>query len=186
MDYDAKKINEMIERFKSRKLKLEDITIYYDMDNCLALFSIHGLAEKALSEMENRGYFEGLPALDDGTKVIPVIQSMGAKVKILSACINTTYCKPEKRAWLAKHFPTISDKDIVLCEVGQVKAEIIKAKGEDVEKSILIDDYGQNLIEWIEAGGLAIKKTFSGKKRNIPTIKNHVEIFKILHDLNVL
>lgn len=156
------------------------------MDNCLALFSIHGLMEKALSEMENRGYFEGLPALDDGTKVIPVLQSMGAQVKILSACINTAYCKPEKRAWLAKHFPTISNEDIVLCEVGQVKANIIREQGGDITKSILIDDYGHNLIDWIDAGGFAIKKTFSGKKRNIPVIKNHVEIFKILYDLNVL
>ena len=41
-------------------------------------------------------------------------------------------------------------------------------------------------MTWMEEGGLAIKKTFSGKQRPIPQVMNLVEIFKVLYDLKLI
>lgn len=182
MEYPLDLMIEMKEKFKEKHLKPSDITIYYDIDNTLALFSIHGKEEEALKNMHLKGFYESLPLLDDGVKVIPVLQSIGFKVKIISACIDSTYCKPEKMIWIKRNLPTMKEEDIILCMTGEDKTQFV----EDINRSILIDDYGHNLLKWARKGGYAIKKSYSMKRRNIDVINNHVEIFSILHELGCL
>ena len=42
---------------------------------------------------------------------------------------------------------------------GENKSEQVRNMGYDLTKTILVDDYCKNLSDWIEAGGLAIKKS---------------------------
>lgn len=182
MYYPLELILTMKQRFMMQNLKPKDITFYFDLDNTLCLFSVHGKEKEALESMYQPGFYENLEMLDDGIKVIPVLQAIGFKVKILTSCIDSEYCKPEKINWVKKFLPFFKEEDIILCENGVSKTTYV----DNIEQSILVDDYGKNLMQWIEAGGYAIKKSYSNKKRNIDSVKNHVEIFKILYDLKVL
>ena len=79
-------------------------------------------------------------------------------------------------------FSIFGDEDIILVNKGENKADYI----ENIEKSILVDDYHQNIEDFYNAGGIAIKKTYSGKVRPIPQIESLVDIFSVLYDLNCL
>ena len=50
-------VENMFYRFKSQKLRPDQITIYYDMDNTLARFSIWG-RNQALKQMHQKGYYK--------------------------------------------------------------------------------------------------------------------------------
>ena len=118
--------------------------------------------------------------LDGGEIVIPVLQRLGFNVKILSACIDSKFCREEKLEWVKEYFPTIKRKDILLCNVGQDKSQFV----EHISQSILVDDYWKNLLNWMSAGGFAIKNHIVGR-RNIPTIQHHSEILLILKQLEI-
>ena len=166
-------------------IEKKDLNIFYDMDNCIALFSIKGKEEISLEKMFEKGFFSSLKPLDDGIETITKLREKGFNIFILSACISEQ-CRQDKITWIEKYLPTFPKENVILCDVGQNKADIIKSKGIDIKKSILIDDYGKNIKEWISARGLAIKKTFSNKKRNILTIHKHDEIVGIFEDeLNI-
>lgn len=182
IDYDVNLITQVWNKFKNNGLKPEDITIYFDMDNTLAIFSYFGNDEEALKKANRKGFYRNLQCFEEAPAVIEVLQKIGFKVKILSVYLDTEYCKDEKIAWIEYHIPTIHPNDIVLVPKGDKKTDYV----EDIEHSILVDDYFGNLITWMEAGGLAIKKTFSGKERPIPQVINLTEIFKILFDLGLL
>lgn len=180
--YNEAQIKMVIDNFKSRNLSPNDITIYFDMDNVLCLFSIFGDEDIALKKMYHKNYFKELPCFPEAPAVIENLQRIGFKVKILSSCIDSPYCKPEKRLWLHYHLPTVKDEDIILISVGENKSNYI----ENVEKSILVEDYCQNIINFYDVGGVAIKKSYSGKKRPLPQIESLVDIFSILYNLDCL
>ncbi len=180
--YDKEKIDKVIESFKARNLKPEDITIIFDMDNTLCLYSRDGDDATALKLMWNKNYYKNLPCFQEAPAVIELLQKMGFKIKILSSCINSKYCKKEKIDWLHYHLPSIKDEDIILIDNGENKSDYIK----NIENCILVDDYYKNLMDWYDAGGIAIKKTYSGKERPIPQCSSLVEIIGILWDLGVI
>ena len=150
--------------------------IFYDMDNCLALFSRKGMEKIAVKDMYKKGYFRNLPTMENAVQTLAGLILEDYDIHILSACINSEYCKSEKLEWIEEYFPFIEKENIHLCKVGQNKAEVIG----DVEGAILIDDYHKNLVEWEKAGGVAIKKRSSEKSGYKYVIKNHFEIFDIL------
>lgn len=182
VDYDVELINEIKERFRSENLKPEDITIFFDMDNTLAIFSYNGDDETALKKASKKNYYRNLECFEEAASTIETLQMIGFKVKILSVYLDTAYCKKEKLAWCEYHIPTINKEDIILVPKGGVKTDYV----EDIKHSILVDDYYVNLMNWMELGGLAIKKTHSGKERPIPQVNSLIEIFKVLYDLNLL
>lgn len=150
--------------------------IYYDMDNTLALFSIKGEEGQALEQMFEEGYFANLPVMHMAITTLYTLMRDGHEVFILSACVNSPYCKNDKIKWLEKHFDFIPKENIILCEVGENKAEIIG----NVENALLVDDYHKNLVEWEQAGGIAIKKRSSEKNGYKYIVRNHMDIFGIL------
>lgn len=151
-------------------------TIYYDMDNCLALFSTKGNEANAISRMFDKGYFKNLPVIENAMETLSALMWEGHDVHILSACVNSPYCKIEKKEWLEKYFPFIESHKIHLCEVGENKAEIIG----NVKGAYLVDDYKKNLIEWEEAGGISVKKRSSKKTKWNNVVYDHMEIFDII------
>ena len=159
-----------------------DITIYFDMDNTLCLFSVYGQEELSMKAMYSKGFYRELPCFNEAPAVLENLQNLGYKVKILSSCIDSPYCIPEKKAWVKYHLPFIDDKDIILIPNGSSKAAVI----ENIESSILVDDYYHNIVGVYEAGGIGVKKTYSGKERPIPQVANLVDIFSVLDLLNCL
>ena len=182
IEYDEKLIKEIADRFSNEGLKPSDITIYFDMDNTLAIFSYFGNDDEALKKANRKGFYRNLQCFEEAPAVIETLQRIGFNVKILSVYLDTKYCKKEKIAWIEYHLPSISKEDIVLVPKGEKKTDYVT----DIKHSILVDDYYGNLMTWMEEGGLAIKKTFSGKQRPIPQVMNLVEIFKVLYDLKLM
>ena len=182
MKYNEVLIREVTEKFRNKHYSPSDITIYFDMDNVLCLFSIFGDEDTAVKRMYHKGFYKELHCFAEAPAVIENLQKIGFKVKIISACIDTPYCRPEKELWLHYHLPTLKDEDIILVNKGENKADYI----EDIEKSILVDDYHQNIVDFYNAGGVAIKKTYSGKYRPLPQVESLVDIFSILYSLNCL
>lgn len=180
MKYNEDLVKQVIDRFKSMNYKPEDITIYLDMDNVLCLFSVFGNEDTAVRRMFHKGYFKELQCFPEVPAVIENLQRIGFKIKVLSSCIDSPYCKPEKKLWLNYHIPTLKDEDIILINVGENKADYIN----NPETSILVDDYYQNICNFYEIGGLGIKKTYSGKKRPIPQVESLVDLFSVLYNLN--
>ena len=131
--YDVERINEVINAFKARNLRPEDITILFDMDNTLCLYSRDGDDATALKLMWNKNYYKNLPCFQEAPATIELLQKMGFKIKILSACIKSKYCKKEKLDWIHYHLPSINDEDIILIENGENKADYI----DNIENCIL-------------------------------------------------
>ena len=155
-------------------------TIFYDMDNTLALFSIKGEEGESLEKMFEKGFFRNLPVLENAVIALKVLVKAGFDVRILSACVDSPYCKAEKTEWLEEHFPFIPKEKIHLMEVGQNKAEVMKAQGVPVTGTYLVDDYSKNLTQWAEYGGIPVKKRFSNKNGWENVVRNHLDIFEIL------
>ena len=125
MKYNENLVKQVIDKFKSMNYKPEDITIYLDMDNVLCLFSVFGNEDTAVRRMFHKGYFKELQCFPEVPAVIENLQRIGFKIKVLSSCIDSPYCKPEKKLWLNYHIPTLSDEDIILINVGENKADYI-------------------------------------------------------------
>lgn len=180
-EYKKSIINKIKRQFKG--LNPCDVNIFFDMDNTLYIYSTESNDLASLKIQHNPGFFANLELCDkESPAVLAELIKMGYKVYILSACCSEAV-KADKRAALAKHFPFLTDEQIIFTMNGENKAEKIQERGIDLKKSILVDDYCVNLFAWMEKGGLAIKKTFSNKKRNIPQIHIFEELFGILKDL---
>ena len=175
--YDAIAALQNEARIKS--LDKKDINIFFDMDNTLFKYSVNHNDVLSLKLQNFEGFFENLEPFKEGPAVLKALIDEGYNVYILSSCCNDTYCMKEKRASLKKHFPFIPDDQIILVMNGQNKAEQIALRGIDVQSSVLVDDYYVNIVNWIAQGGMGIKKTFSGKKREIPQVSDLRELLDI-------
>lgn len=182
MKYNSEKNKKIVESFKDLHLKPEDVTIFFDMDNTLCLFCIYGKSQEALDKMYSQGFYRNLQCFSEAPYVIKTLQNIGFNVKILSSCIDTPFVKQEKYEWIKYHLPTVKDEDIILVPSGTPKSSYMG----DITRSILVDDFGMNIQEVYDNGGIGIKKSYSGKKRNVLQISNLIEIFEILHQLNCL
>ena len=65
--------------------------------------------------------------------------------------------------WVQKYIPNIQYNNIVICRIGENKANAIKRKlGISIDNECyLLDDYTKNLVEWEQAGGKGIKRLTS-------------------------
>lgn len=156
--------------------------IYFDMDNTLALFSIHGQESIALQGMWSEGYFIGLPVFPEAPAVLQTLIHMGYRVGIVSNCMDTPFCKTEKSLYIKHHFPMIADENVYLLEENGKREQVLPR----AHQSILVDDYGVNLHAWYENGGVGIKKSYSGKPRAMPVITSLTDIFTVLWKFNLL
>lgn len=157
-------------------------TIYFDMDNTLVLFSHYDNVEGALESMWTKNYFSTLPIFPEAPAVLRALVDMGYKVCIVTNTVDTPYCRDEKEQFIKFHLPMIADENVYILEPDERREEVLP----DVEKSILVDDYGENIRNWYIKGGVGVKKTYSGKSRPIPTIQTIADIFPLLYKLNSL
>lgn len=179
LNYDKELIQTRIEEFKSKDYSPADVFIYFDLDNTLALFSIYGSEESAVKAMFSKGFFKELSCFSEAPYVLENLKRIGFKVKIISSCIDSPFCRPEKMEWVNYHLPFMSKRDIIFLPNGESKSNYIK----NPAQSILVDDYNKNIMDIYRNGGVGIKKTYTGKERPVPQIGNLVDIFAILYDL---
>lgn len=157
--------------------------IVFDMDGVLADF----FAEpNNLERFENeRGFFKNLKPIANNNKMVRDMIYMGFNVYIISASPNKQADK-EKRQWLSKYIPNLKKENIIICRNGQNKADFMQ----DIENSILIDDYTQNLIQWKAKGGKTLKyinaindKNGVHKVLKIKELKDFKDIFKMIDSI---
>ena len=153
------------------------IKIFLDLDGTLARFNVRN----ALQRFENEiGFFENLLPY----KNIGEVDRLANKrnVYIISASPNIR-CDLEKMFWVRKYLPSLPIENIIICRVGDNKAEKIKQElGIDINaETYLLDDYTKNLVEWETAGGVGVKRLTSvadnstGKWKGL-TIKDLTEL----------
>ena len=79
-------------------------------------------------------------------------------VYIISASPNKQ-ADNDKMKWIEKYLNNVPMENRLICRCGDNKAEFLKAKGIEIDKSCyLLDDYTKNLVEWEEVGGIGIKR----------------------------
>lgn len=179
--YDTGIINSVLEDFKAHHYSPEQITICWDIDNTLGRFNIYGRLQDSLDEMYTEGFYKRILCFSEGPTVIRNLQRMGFTNKIVSSYIDSPYCPKEKREWVHYYYDTIKDRDIILVPNGKAKTSIFK----DIKQLILVDDFHGNIMPWYAAGGVAVKKSYSGKQRPVPMITNLIDIFSVLRELNI-
>lgn len=156
--------------------------VFLDMDNTLAIFSYGKFDdERAKKASVEPGFFRNLKPM--AFIWVYAILNMFVPVYIVSACMDTPWCRPEKREWLRQYMPWIPDERIIFVPLGADKAKYVEERiGRPIDKHcFLVDDYGRNLIEWEAAGGTPVKKSMNkSKQRDIPVVYSHWQIFQVI------
>lgn len=131
--------------------------IFLDLDGTLAKFNVKNALARFAVE---KGFFERLGAYK-GIETINEMAKAG-NVYIISASPNVQ-ADNDKMKWIAKYLFNIPLENIVICRVGENKAEIIKSQLNIMidKTTVLLDDYTKNLVEWESAGGVGIKRLTS-------------------------
>lgn len=119
------------------------------MDGVLVNFN----EPKALERFDKeKGFFANLKPLYNNYEIVNALILNGENVYILSASPNRQADK-DKKQWLKKYIPNLKRNHIIFCRTGEDKSNFIK----DIKKSVLIDDYTKNCVEWTIKGGIAYK-----------------------------
>lgn len=130
--------------------------IFIDMDGTLCRF--HDTEHKYIEQMWEKGFYINLQPFEEFVKAISLCidRNVDTEFFILSAVLETEppFAEEEKREWLHRHFPQLSDKNMLFVPAGADKSSMISDMSSDC---ILIDDYNKNLSEWRQQGGTAIK-----------------------------
>ena len=131
--------------------------IFLDLDGTLAKFNVKNALARFAVE---KGFFAKLGAYK-GIETINEMAKAG-NIYIISASPNVQ-ADNDKMKWIAKYLFNIPLENIIICRVGENKAEIIKSQlNIAIDKTtVLLDDYTKNLVEWESAGGVGIKRLTS-------------------------
>lgn len=137
-------------RRQVRKSNLNNLpTIYFDMDGVLAKWR-----SVSVEETFRQGFFREAEVDLGVLNLIRLLVSVGYDVKILSAAYNKQ-ARKEKKEWLSEI--GLGFLDVTFVPYGEPKAAFVSGK------AILIDDYSQNLREWVSAYGHVGIKYYNGQ-----------------------
>lgn len=153
------------------------IKIFLDMDGTIARFNVRNALQRFATELD---FFKNLLPYKNIGKIDKL--ALKRNVYIITASPNVR-CDIDKMLWLRKYLPNLPLENIVICRIGDNKAEIIKQKlGVDINaETYLLDDYTKNLVDWESAGGVGIKRltkmadNSTGKWKGL-TIKDLAEL----------
>lgn len=180
-NYDCDIIDNALSKFKERRRFMKCPTsLMFDADNTLYRFSTYGEVEVSTREMYSQYFFKNLPIFHEAPIVITNLQKLGFKCGIITTAINSPYCASEKMESFKYYFPMIDQKDIHILDPKTPKWTVT----DSIQDTILIDDYHKNIMDWYNAGGIAIKKSYSGKQRPVPVVTSLIDLFSVLRDLN--
>lgn len=140
----AKRQKEMIRKNGRR--------IFVDMDGTLCRFTY--VSRRMLY---SKGYFASLAPDKDVVDAVKRLHREGERVCILSCYLkDSIFARKEKERWLKRNIPGIP---YILIPCGSSKAEAAeKMSGRRLcSADVLLDDFTDNLNEWKEKGGTALK-----------------------------
>lgn len=180
--YDEQFITKCIEEFQTRMQNSDKRIIYFDSDNTLYKFSTYGKAAESLNMYMSKGFYKNLPIFPEAPDVLENLRLIGFELYILTASAGSPWCEEEKRESIRYYFPMIKEENVIITPLNAKKTKFV----EDIEHSILVDDYHVNINQWYKEGGLAIKKSYSGRKRVVPTVQSLIDIFSVLHRFKLL
>jgi 5'(3')-deoxyribonucleotidase len=128
--------------------------IFLDLDGTLARFNVKNALQRFATE---KGFFANLKAYKNIEEINELAK--GGNVYIISASPNLQ-ADNDKMQWISEYLFNVPSENIVICRVGENKAEVIKSKLDiTIDKTtVLLDDYTKNLVEWESAGGVGIKR----------------------------
>lgn len=178
--YDKDLVMRVIHNFVTRD-DGKPVKLMFDADNTLYKFSTYTKEDIAVRDAYTKGFYKNLSVFPEAPIVVENLQRLGIPCGIITGSVNSPWCKPEKMESFHYYFPMIPDNDIFILDADVKKTSVVS----DIEHTILIDDYYGNICEWYAAGGLAIKKSYSGKSRPVPVITSLIDLFSVLHELNV-
>lgn len=129
-------------------------SVYFDLDGTCAKWYKDGRGliypEQILDPRYH--YYRNLEPHPFTIEMAKLLQGQGADVCIISAADIS--CVYDKIKWVEENMPFIKLENIFFCPIGADKTAYIK---HNAEKSVLVDDYNKNLIEWQQAGGFSAK-----------------------------
>lgn len=127
----------------------EELTVYFDLDNTLALWSTRKTDKKSLKKMYRKGFYENLPEVFGASEVVKLLRYVGVNVKIISGLIDSPYVEVEKLTWCHTHLD-MNWEDVYLLDKDESKAELV---GNLTKNDMLVDDWYRYVDEWRDAGG---------------------------------
>jgi|13_taG_2_1085334.scaffolds.fasta_scaffold04006_7 5'(3')-deoxyribonucleotidase len=164
------RVNDIVSK-KSIESIFEDLDpkseVYVDMDGVLADFfgvwnQMMGVrhwkeikdTDAALQKIKDtKDFWINLPMTRNGKSLLNAIKRFKGKYNILSAPLpGDPNSEPQKREWIQKHLSMFPPSKII---IDHNKAAY--AKQADGTPNALIDDFGQNISKWENAGGVGIQ-----------------------------
>lgn len=161
--------------------------VCFDMDGTLAKF--YKDKEHCLERMFEQEFFLNL----EPYKLARDLEANAAVVHwrniyIVSACVNSPWCRTEKQAWISMWLPHVHASNIIFVDVGENKAEAVQqALSAVVNKKefYLVDDYSRNLYEW-ESTAInfhAVKFINGFNNKNGNNYRRQIRTFYQLHTM---
>lgn len=132
---------------------------WFDMDGTLAdLYGVENWLPMLIAH-DPTPYMDAKPLirLCSLARVLNRLQREGAEIGVVSWLAKNSNSEYDaavaaaKRAWLAKHMPSVRWNAVQIVPYGTPKSEVAELDPHD----ILFDDEENNIIEWEEAGGWA-------------------------------
>lgn len=129
-------------------------SVYFDIDGVLGYFYKDGRGLKYPEEIldPNNHYFRNIEPHPFAVDLARRLVEEGIDVCVISSADRDSL--RDKVEWLKEYCPFIKEDNIFFCPIGSDKARFVKG---NADKSILIDDYPDNLAKWEEHGGQAKK-----------------------------
>lgn len=124
-------------------------------DNNIDILDFHA-KRKIFSELDWENIVRNTPQINDSIESIKKLRKSNKFNVAILTHINSIQEAVAKIKYLEEMLPDIT-KIVVPKEIS--KSKMLETKG-----SILVDDYGGNLDEWSQDGGIAIKFTQNGEK----------------------
>lgn len=180
------------------------VNIFFDMDGCLTVFrdvrqpytKRDGTTDYFhMEDLYDRFYYRDLPENKNMVKAARLltrksfvnmvledfreqhgVSGIPDKVNVYTfSCFlsDSEFAFDEKHGWIGEHLPEVDKDHRILLPCGLIKGEHLVTEG---NRTVLIDDYTKNLIEFTLCGGVGIKclndinhthKTWSGKTIHI-------------------
>lgn len=132
----------------------KQIVIYCDMDGVLADFD---KVENAVGKYKTEEkFFFNLEPIIENVNAIKNLIKENYIVKILSKSPHEK-ADYDKRLWLEKYLPQIKIENIIFARPHEKKISYVS----ELERhfSLLLDDYQENLDQWRNENGIAVKIT---------------------------
>lgn len=114
----------------------------------------YGETDKALYKAAAKeGFFKNLDPYPGAKEMLIAAKSITGNVpNILTAPVQTSFCKKEKEEWMQKHFSGLYDKFI--CKPEKYEEAVTEIQNNRIP--ILIDDKEKFIGPFIETGGIGI------------------------------